>query len=61
MESSTKGNTMTYTLTFTNSTNGFIIEAHEMAHAIEQLNEYRLEGWNLSGVLTATGEQYNID
>jgi hypothetical protein len=52
---------MTYTLTFTNSTNGFIIEAHDMAHAIEQLNEYRLEGWNLSGVLTATGEQYNID
>lgn len=49
-----------YTLTFNNNTNGFIIEAHDMAHAIEQLNEYRLEGWSLSGILTITGEHYII-
>ena len=50
-----------YTITFNNNTNGFIIEAYDMAHAIEQLNEYRSEGWSLSGVLTVTGEHYIID
>lgn len=62
MYSLTKGNTAmtTYTLNFKNKNSGFIVEAHDMAHAIELLNEHRADGWNLSGITTVTGDFYPI-
>jgi hypothetical protein len=50
----------TYTLNFKNKNSGFIVEAHDMAHAIELLNEHRADGWNLSGITTVTGDFYPI-
>ena len=50
----------TYTLNFTTGTSGFIVEAWDMAHAIELLNEHRAEGWKLSGITTVTGDFYPI-
>ena len=50
----------TYTLNFKNKNSGFVVEAHDMAHAIELLNEHRADGWDLSGITTVSGEFYQI-
>ena len=50
----------TYTLNFKNKNSGFVVEAHDMAHAIELLNEHRAEGWKLDGITTICGEFYAI-